>query len=61
MEIPTLLQLQMQLLKKENTFCLRFITVSEFTVNFQHFENNESHDLNVSEIIDFERRGCLNV
>ena len=51
----------MQLPKKENTFCLRFITVSEFTVNFQHFENNEPHDLNVSEIIDFERRGCLNV
>ena len=51
------LPIQMQLSKKPNTFCCFFIAFLESTCNFEHFE---LYSLNISEIINSERRGYLN-
>ena len=32
----------------------------ESTLNFEHFEKNERHSSNISEVIDSERRAYLN-
>ena len=59
-----LLPLQMQLSKKQKTFCCLFVAVLESTLNFRHFQKKqktiELPCLNISEIIDFERCGYLN-
>ena len=53
----------MQLSEKPKTFFEFFIAFLESKVNFEHFEKkkNESHNLSISEVIDFERRAYLNV
>ena len=39
-----------------------FIAFLEFTLNFEHFEKKfEPHRLSISEIINSERRGYLNI
>ena len=50
------LPIQMQLSEKPKTFSCNFIAVLEFTLNFEHFLKNQPHSLNISEIIDSERR-----
>ena len=55
----------MQLSGKPTTFGCVFIAFLKFTLNLQHFQKkkkkkNELHSLNISEIIDSERRGYLN-
>ena len=57
------LPIQMQLSEKPKTFFEFFIAFLESKVNFEHFEKkkNESHNLSISEVIDFERRAYLNV
>ena len=50
----------MQFSKKLNTFCCFFLAFVESTCNFEYFEENEPYSLNISEIIDSERRSYLN-
>ena len=53
----------MQLSEKSNTFCSFLISYLEYTLKLEHFEKKKKNDgrsLNVSEIIDSERRGYLN-
>ena len=50
----------MQLSKKLNTFCCFFIAFLESLCNIEYFEKNEPSSLNISEIIDSERRNYLN-
>lgn len=52
------LPFQMQISKKRNTFCARFIAVLEFTLNFELSLQKKSHS--ISGIIHFKRRGYLN-
>ena len=57
-----LLPIQIQLSKKPKIFCSVFIAFLEVTLNFEHLERkNEPRRLSISEIIDSERRGYLNV
>ena len=51
----------MQLFEKPTTFCCFFIAFLESTLNLKHFEKNYPHSLSISEIIDSERRGYVNV
>ena len=48
----------MQISKKRNTFCARFIAFLESTLNFELSLQKKSHT--ISGIIDFKRRGYLN-
>ena len=54
------LLIQMQLTKKLETFCCKFIAFLQSTLNFEYFEKNETHSLSISETIDSERRGYRN-
>lgn len=56
------LAIPMQLCKKSKNFCGIFIVFLESTLNFKHCEkknNNKSHSLSFSHIIDPKRRGYL--
>ena len=54
--------IQMQLSKKQKTFCQFFSAFLEFRLSFVGFEKKRSpHSLCISEIIDCERRGHANV
>ena len=52
----------MQLSKKAKIFCCIFISFLKSTLNFEHFEKkkNGPASLNISEVIDCERRAYLN-
>ena len=55
-------QIEMQLPEKPETFCALFFAFLKSTSNFEYFEKKEeSHSLSISEIIDCERGGYLNV
>ena len=56
------LPIQMQLSKKAKIFCCIFISFLKSTLNFEHFEKkkNGPASLNISEVIDCERRAYLN-
>ena len=47
---------------KQNTFSWFFIAFLKFAWNFEHFQRKDEYpSLIISEIIDAERRGYLNV
>ena len=49
-------------LKKKNTFCGFFIAFLKFACNLEHFEKKDEYpSLIISEIMDWERGGSLNV
>ena len=50
----------MQLHEKSKKVYQIFIAFLESTLNLKHFGKNESHSLNISEVIDSERRAYLN-
>ena len=55
-------QIQTQLSQKENTFGEFFIVFQKCELNLEHFEKKEEYpSLIISEIIDSERGGYLNV
>ena len=55
-------QLQTPISQKQNIFSRFFIAYLECASNLQHFEKKEEHpSLFISEIIDSERVGYLNV
>ena len=55
-------QLQTAISQKQNTFPLFFIAFLECASHLAHFEKNDEHpSLIITEIIDSERVGCLNV
>ena len=56
-------QFQMPLSHKEKIFSGFFIAFLKCASNFEHFQKkkDESPTVNISEIIDSERRGYLNV
>ena len=55
-------QLQTPISQKEKTFSAFFIAFLECASNSEHFEKKDKHlSLIISEIIDSERVGCLNV
>ena len=55
-------QFQMQLSQKQKTFSGFFIPFLKFAWNLEHFQEKDEYvSLIISEIIDAERRGYLNV
>ena len=55
-------QLQTPITQKQNVFSRFFIAYLEFASNLEHFEKKDEHPSPViSEIIDSERVGYLNV
>ena len=50
-------QIQMQLSQKSKVFSEYYLAFLKFTSNFQYFEKERSHILNISEIIHSERGG----
>ena len=55
-------QIQTPLSQKENTFSEIFIAFLKWSWNLEHFEKKEEYSsLIISEIIDAERHGYLNV
>ena len=55
-------QFQTQLSRKQNTFSWFFITFLKCALNLEHFgKKDEYPSVIISEIIDAERRGYLNV
>ena len=55
-------QVQAQLSQKEKTFSWFFIPFHKCTWNVEHFEKKDQYpSLIILEIIESERRGCLNV
>ena len=55
-------QLQTPISQKQKTFSGFFIAFLECASNLEHFEKKHEHpSLLISEIIDSERVGCLNV
>ena len=55
-------QIQTQISQKQKIFSRFFIAYLECASNFQHFEKKDEHPSPViSEIIDFEKIGYLNV
>ena len=55
-------QVQMPLSQKQKTFCWFFIAFLKCAWNLEHFEKeDEYHSLIISEIMDCERGGYLNV
>ena len=55
-------QLQTPISQKQKMFSLFFIVYLECASNLEHFEKkDENHSLVISEIIDSERVGYLNV
>ena len=55
-------QFQTPLSQKQKTFSLFFIAFLECPWNLEHFQRNDEYpSLIISEIIDAERRGYLNV
>ena len=55
-------QIQMPLSPKQQTFCEFFIAFLKCAWNLEHFQKKDEYpSLIISEIIDAERRGYLNV
>ena len=55
-------QVQTPLSQKQKTFSGFFIAFLKYAWNLEHFQKkDEFSSLIISEIIDAERRGCLNV
>ena len=55
-------QFQTQLSRKQNTFSWFFITFLKCALNLEHFRKKDEYpSLIISEIIDAEKRGYLNV
>ena len=55
-------QLQTPLSKKQKTFSAFFIAFLKYALNLEHFQKKDEYpSLIISEIIDAERRGYLNV
>ena len=55
-------QFQTPLSKKQKTFSGFFIAFLKYAWNLEHFQKKDEYpSLIISEIIDAERRGCLNV
>ena len=55
-------QLQTPISQKQKTFSGFLIAFLEFSSNLENFEKKDEHpSLIISEIIDSERVGCLNV
>ena len=55
-------QFQTQLSQKQRTFSVFFIALLKCAWNLQHFQEKDGYpSLIISEIIDAERRGYLNV
>ena len=55
-------QLQTRISQKEKIFSGFFIAYPEYATNLEHFEKKDEHpSLVISEIIDSERVGYLNV
>ena len=55
-------QIQTSISQKKKTFSGFFITFLECSLNLEHFEKKDEHpSLIITEIIDSERVGCLNV
>ena len=55
-------QLQTPLSQKQNTFSAFFIAFLKYAWNLEHFQKKDEYpSLIISEIIDAERRGYLNV
>ena len=55
-------QLQTSLSQKEKTFCQFFIVFLKCACNLEHFEKKDEYpSLIISEIMDCERGGYLNV
>ena len=55
-------QFQTQLSKKQKTFSGFFIAFLKYAWNLEHFQKKDEYpSLIISEIIDAERRGYLNV
>ena len=55
-------QFQSTLYQKQKTFWLFFIEILEPAWNLEHFpKKDEYHSLSISQIIDSEKRGFLNV
>ena len=55
-------QFQTQLSQKQKTFSGLFIAFLKYAWNLEHFEKKDEYpSLIISEIIDAERRGYLNV
>ena len=55
-------QLQTQICQKQKIFSGFFIAYPEYASNLEHFEKRDEHlSLVISEIIDSERVGYLNV
>ena len=55
-------QFQTPLSQKQKTFCWFFIAFLKFSWNLEHFKKKDKyHSLIISEIIDVETRGYLNV
>ena len=53
---------QTQLSQKENSFAVFFIAFLKFALNLEEFENKDQYpSLIISQIIDSERGGYLNV
>ena len=55
-------QIQTSISQKQKTFSGFFIAFLECSLNLEHFEKKDEHpSLIITEIIDSERVGCLNV
>ena len=55
-------QFQTPLSQKQNTFSAFFIAFLKYAINLEHFQKKDEYpSLIISEIIDAERRGYLNV
>ena len=53
------LPIQKQLSEKLKYFSKFFIAYLECTLNLEHFEKNQPHSSSISEVINSERRACL--
>ena len=55
-------QIQTQLSRKQKTFSWFFIPLLKYAWNLEHFQKKDEYpSLTISEMIDAERRGYLNV
>ena len=55
-------QFQTPLSQKQNTFSAFFIAFLKYAINLEHFQKKDEYpSLIISEIIDAERRGYLNI
>ena len=55
-------QFQTPLYQKQKTFSGFFIAFLKYAWNLEHFQRKDEYpSLIISEIIDAERRGCLNI